>query len=59
MAKKPKELCSLRRVGRKHAKRIVAYRPFKRVQDLKQVLPRRVHKAARRRVTVQRASGPA
>jgi hypothetical protein len=49
---RPAKLRSLPRVGRKRARKIVAHRPFKRVKDLKQVLPKRVYKAIKNKLTV-------
>jgi DNA uptake protein ComE-like DNA-binding protein len=45
-------LMTLRKIGRKRAKRIVAHRPFARVKDLKRVLPKRVYKAIKHQLTV-------
>ena len=45
-------LMTLRKIGRKRAKRIVAHRPFLRVKDLKRVLPKRVYKVVKRHLTV-------
>ena len=48
----PDALMTLRKIGRKRAKRIVAHRPFVRVKDLKRVLPKRVYKVVKRHLTV-------
>jgi hypothetical protein len=48
----PDALRSIRKLSRKHAKRLLSHRPFKSVRDLKQVLPRRVYKAVRNHVTI-------
>ncbi len=48
----PDALMTLRKIGRKRAKRIVAHRPFLRVKDLKRVLPKRVYEVVKHQLTV-------
>lgn len=48
----PDMLMSLRKIGKKRARKIVAHRPFGRVKDLKKVLPKRVYKAVKGHLTV-------
>jgi DNA uptake protein ComE-like DNA-binding protein len=48
----PELLMTLKKIGRKRAKRIVAHRPFGRVKDLKRVLPKRVYKVVKHQLTV-------
>ncbi|MEK0082462.1 ComEA family DNA-binding protein [Benzoatithermus flavus] len=48
----PDMLMSLRKIGKKRARKIVAHRPFGRIKDLKKVLPKRVYKAVKQHLTV-------
>jgi DNA uptake protein ComE-like DNA-binding protein len=48
----PEALRSLPKIGRKRAGKILAHRPFGRVKDLKKVLPKRVYKRIKHRLTV-------
>jgi DNA uptake protein ComE-like DNA-binding protein len=48
----PDMLMSLRKIGRKRVRKIIAHRPFGRVKDLKKVLPKRVYKVVKEHITV-------
>jgi len=43
----PDALMTLRKIGKKRAKKIIAKRPFKRIKDLKRILPKRVYKVVK------------
>jgi DNA uptake protein ComE-like DNA-binding protein len=48
----PQALRSLDRITKRRARRIVSHRPFKRVKDLKRVLPTGVYKTVKQHLTV-------
>jgi len=43
----PDALMTLRKIGKKRARKIIAKRPFKRIKDLKRILPKRVYKVVK------------
>ncbi|HYD98186.1 MAG TPA: helix-hairpin-helix domain-containing protein [Alphaproteobacteria bacterium] len=51
-AASPDALMSLKKIGRKRARKIAAHRPFKSVKQLKKVVPKRVYKAVKHQLTV-------
>jgi DNA uptake protein ComE-like DNA-binding protein len=51
-AASPEALRTLPKIGKKRVRKILAHRPFGRVKDLKKVLPKRVYKVVKHRLTV-------